>query len=439
MPVYRSLPITISGSQVLFADGTAAAPSMSFSADTNTGIFRSGADYLSFTANGVTTLHYDGNGPVLGNSASASGSPGTGTIRGTYGGGTNIAGAPITIIGGRSTGNAAGGHIAFQTSAAGSSGSSPNTLTERMRITSEGYVGIGTNAPARALTVAGTDSNSSAVRIERSGSGTNWEVGVGSDGRLAIAGNAIETAISPAHQFRFADGTAAAPVLSFSADTDTGVYRPGTNILAFSTNGVGKMTITATGEVVVGQGHNGGTPVAGSVIGAAGSGTNIAGANLTIAGGNSTGTGAGGELIFQTAAAGSSGSAANTLTERMRITSGGTIYFGNGDFSATPTASTLRGTNGQGTNIAGAELVLQAGAGTGNAASGAITFRTATAGASGTGVNGSSDRMRIKTNGQVRFVPLAADPAGAEAGDVYYNSGTNKLKVYNGTAWVDLH
>jgi hypothetical protein len=46
--------------------------------------------------------------------------------------------------------------------------------------------------------------------------------------------------------------------------------------------------------------------------------------------------------------------------------------------------------------------------------------------------------LRIKSNGQVRFVPLSADPSGAESGDVYYNSSTNKLRVYNGS-WVDLH
>ena len=50
-----------------------------------------------------------------------------------------------------------------------------------------------------------------------------------------------------------------------------------------------------------------------------------------------------------------------------------------------------------------------------------------------------AERARIKSNGQVRFIPLAADPAGAEAGDVYYNSGDNKLKVYDGTSWVNLH
>jgi hypothetical protein len=50
------------------------------------------------------------------------------------------------------------------------------------------------------------------------------------------------------------------------------------------------------------------------------------------------------------------------------------------------------------------------------------------------------ERVRAKATGSVRFVPLTADPAsGNEAGDVYYNSSTNKLRVYNGTSWVDLH
>jgi hypothetical protein len=55
-----------------------------------------------------------------------------------------------------------------------------------------------------------------------------------------------------------------------------------------------------------------------------------------------------------------------------------------------------------------------------------------------TGGSGGTERVRIKDTGQVRFVPLASDPAGAEAGDVYYNSSSNKLKCYNGTTWNDL-
>jgi len=54
--------------------------------------------------------------------------------------------------------------------------------------------------------------------------------------------------------------------------------------------------------------------------------------------------------------------------------------------------------------------------------------------------SGGAERMRVKATGSVRFVPLSADPStGNEAGDVYYNSSTNKLRVYNGTSWVDLH
>jgi hypothetical protein len=48
------------------------------------------------------------------------------------------------------------------------------------------------------------------------------------------------------------------------------------------------------------------------------------------------------------------------------------------------------------------------------------------------------ERAVVKSTGQVRFVPLAADPSGAEAGDVYYNSTSNKLKCYNGSTWNDL-
>jgi hypothetical protein len=46
-----------------------------------------------------------------------------------------------------------------------------------------------------------------------------------------------------------------------------------------------------------------------------------------------------------------------------------------------------------------------------------------------------TERVRVKSTGQMRFVPLASDPSGAQAGDVYYNSTTNALKLYDGTVW----
>lgn len=320
----------------------------------------------------------------------------------------------------------------------------------------------------------------------------------------------------------FADGTAAAPAMSFSADPDTGIYRVGGNRLAFSTGGAGRVFIDELGWFYVGNAISSSAPLAGTITGTLGSGTNITGGDLRLNGGSGTGSGAGGNVIIRTSAAGGSGSAANGFTERMRITSAGeilagtstaqtgsryvfdgltnnfriqgdtearllledkgvadastpfgyfqsdggslifgnanrsgtgtagstermritsdgTIVFGNGISAASPTSTEIRATAGTGTDIAGANLTISGGRSTGSAAGGAVIFRTTGSGVSGSAENSITERMRIKTNGQVRFIPLAADPAGAEAGDVYYNSGTNKLKVYNGTAWVDLH
>jgi hypothetical protein len=49
------------------------------------------------------------------------------------------------------------------------------------------------------------------------------------------------------------------------------------------------------------------------------------------------------------------------------------------------------------------------------------------------------ETLTLKGEGQVRFVPRASNPAAEQAGDVYYNSTTNKLRLYDGTNWVDLN
>jgi hypothetical protein len=333
---------TATAGTVLFADGTAAAPSMSFSADTNTGLFRSSADILSFSSNAVTTMHYDGNGLVLGNSGTATSGPGTGVLRGTYASGTNIAGAPITIIGGRSTGNAAGGHIAFQTSAAGTSGSANNTLTERMRITSAGNVGIGRTTAVSRLHVEGAE-----------------EVEGDAAGQLILKSSTA-----------FGSTPKAGIIFQINQSGSVESYTASINAVKENTTVDDRRTA----------------------------------------------------LIFGTRA--SSG----TTTERMRITSGGDVGIGtNSPGARLGVAGSFQLTNSAGTVVLqrcglGNDSILGTESGT------SLLLRT-----------GTTERMRVKADGQVRFIPLAADPASAEAGDVYYNSGTNKLRVYNGTAWVDLH
>jgi hypothetical protein len=48
------------------------------------------------------------------------------------------------------------------------------------------------------------------------------------------------------------DGTAAAPGISFLADTNTGIYRPGADQLAISTGGTGRLFVDASGRVGIG-------------------------------------------------------------------------------------------------------------------------------------------------------------------------------------------
>lgn len=94
------------------------------------------------------------------------------------------------------------------------------------------------------------------------------------------------------------------------------------------------------GTIVCGNGDATATTTAGTIRGAARTGTNAAGPSVTIAGGNGTGTGGGGALIFQTSPTGTSGSTANTLTERMRVAADGRVGIGTSVTSVTEGAST---------------------------------------------------------------------------------------------------
>lgn len=163
---------TATAGTVLFGNGTQAAPAISFSADSDTGMYKNGAD-VTFSVNNSNKFHVSADaGAVvaIGNQGGSSGSPVSGTLRATAGGGTNNAGANLTIEGGNSTGNAAGGYVAFRTAAAGASGSTANTLAERMRITADGLTQIN-----RAIELGNTITDypvSAAPQIYSTGNGT---------------------------------------------------------------------------------------------------------------------------------------------------------------------------------------------------------------------------------------------------------------------------
>jgi parallel beta-helix repeat protein len=67
-----------------------------------------------------------------------------------------------------------------------------------------------------------------------------------------ITGGTINVTTTNITSGIFAAGSAAAPSIAFTGDTDTGIYSPGANQVAISTNGTGRLFVDATGVVVSG-------------------------------------------------------------------------------------------------------------------------------------------------------------------------------------------
>lgn len=215
-------------------------------------------------------------------------------------------------------------------------------------------------------------------------------------------------------------GSVSAPALTTHDDDNTGVFFPSSDTIAFAEGGVEAMRINSSGDVIVGNGDAVASPAAGTIRGTNGSGTNIAGASLTIRPGLATGNAATGSVIVQTAPAGTSGTTLQTATERLRINATGEVIAGNGDTAAAPAAATIRGTNGSGSNVAGANLTIQAGLGTGSATGGYIRFMSSVAGASGSTLRSAAEVARFDT-GQRLLVGVTS--ANANGGVLQLKSG----------------
>ena len=119
----------------------------------------------------------------------------------------------------------------------------------------------------------------------------------------------------------------------------------------------------------------------------------------------------------------------------------GDVYLGNGQTNAAPTSRALRGTDGVGTNIAGANLTIASGRGTGTGAGGNIVFRTAPGGSTGAGQNAEVTRATIDATGALKAVGSfaiwnaaapAAKPAvtGSRGGNAALASALTALASY---------
>jgi hypothetical protein len=169
--------------------GSAAAPSLKFTGDPNTGVYSPGADQLAVATNGTGRLFVDASGNVgVGSSAPdkwADAQVTQGTFKGNLIGVVNLEGNRATTsdagrlafwqttnriayIGAERAGADNSGALRFITSNAGSE-------SEKLRITSAGLVGIGTSSPTEALHVVGSAILTGAVSVGTTASATSLQ------------------------------------------------------------------------------------------------------------------------------------------------------------------------------------------------------------------------------------------------------------------------
>jgi hypothetical protein len=163
--------------------GSAAAPTLTFTGDPNTGIYSPGADQVAVATNGTGRLFVDASGNVgVGSSSVATYTGQTYLSVDHTTGGVGIAGINLAINGTRNAylitypGNSEALRIASE------SATLPITVytnnSERLRVTSAGLVGIGTSSPGYTLDVAGTFRSTGIARL-----------GTGQTTTLAYIGN----------------------------------------------------------------------------------------------------------------------------------------------------------------------------------------------------------------------------------------------------------
>ncbi len=219
-------------SNILFGDGTVTAPSISFSADTNCGIYRIGNDNIGITTNGI--LRFNVSTTAV-----------TTTLPIVYPVGA-AATPSIGFTGDTTTGiyRQGAGTIGF--TAAGTQIGEMSAGLIRMNVSGGGFQAQGNTAASACAYGLG---NGRATGIYNPAA---QQVGISCNSTQVanFTGTGITTTVPILGDI--ATATAAAPVYSFNTDSDTGMYRKAANSIGFSTLGAEALYITQTGKLVAG-------------------------------------------------------------------------------------------------------------------------------------------------------------------------------------------
>lgn len=254
---------TLSTSTLFFSgDGTVGAPSHSFISDTDTGIYRIGANNIGIAANGTKVVDISTSGLAVTGTASASTTVTAGTLLIS---GDGAVGAPshtftndldcgLYRIGANNIGFSAGGSkiLDIGTSGLGITGS---LSVSSYIISGDGSVA----APAHSFI---SDSDTGLYRIGANNAGfacNGAKVLDISTSGLAVTGTLTSstsitatTTVTATTLFFSGDGAVGAPTYSFVSDTDTGIYRIGANNIGIAANGAKVVDIATTGVSVTG-------------------------------------------------------------------------------------------------------------------------------------------------------------------------------------------
>jgi hypothetical protein len=297
------------GTQLFIASGSALDPGAAFALDPDTGFYLDGTNSVGVSSGGAETANFNADGIQMRNGAQFIGDTGSAAIpsysfngdltTGIFADGS--AGEFAFSSGGTETvsfdGTSATGSLLWR----GGDGSAATPAMSYSGDIDTGFYRVGTGSvgfssdSSSVLTMDGTavdgslrwrgaDGLLASPGISFSGD-TNTGIYRSGTGTMNFASDGTNTGTVGATGFRAIDGTAADPSYSFIGDGDTGIYRAGADMIGFSANGVAQLTITNTSalfnqQVYVDEGNQGAGGPAFSFVGDQDTGMYQGGANV---------------------------------------------------------------------------------------------------------------------------------------------------------------
>lgn len=292
------IEVSTSGDSVEFVGGTGGVTQLSLNMGSGNTIGWASTSTVTRSTTPDTIMRRGGAAATLQHGAADAASPVAQTIRfqSVVAGTSNTAGANATFQGSAGTGTGVGGNFIIQLAAAGTTGTSQNTLTEVFKLDTLGSLSLGTGS--NSFRIYTQSSGNQQVTFTQISSTTLVDVRANS----FLAGAANTAKLASTGVILDNNGVVSwTPDFTYNA-ADTFLKRA-----AAATIQQG----AADAAAPVAQGLRVQSVVAGT--------TNTAGVNWTFRGSLSTGSGASGDIIFQTGGTGAGATAQNAATTALTI------------------------------------------------------------------------------------------------------------------------